>query len=65
MPKYPEIKVQLTGSDGTAFAILGKVSKALRRAGVSNEEIEQFTKEATDGDYDNLLRVCMEWVDVG
>jgi len=64
MLKYPEIEVQLTGSDGNAFAVLGKVRKALRRANVSKEEIEQFTKEATSGDYGNLLRVCMEWVDV-
>ena len=33
MPKFPEIDVQLTGEDGNAFAVLGKVSKALRRAG--------------------------------
>jgi len=63
--KYPEIEVQLTGSDGNAFAILGKVSKALRRADVPQEEIEEFTKEATSGDYGNLLRVCMKRVDVG
>lgn len=62
--RYPEIEVQLVGSDGNAFAILGKVRKALRRAGVSNEKIEQFTEEATSGDYDYLLGVCVKWVDV-
>jgi len=64
MIKYPEIEVQLSGSDGNAFAVLGKVRKALRRADVPKEEIEQFTKEATGGDYNHLLGVCMEWVDV-
>lgn len=65
MMKYPEIEVQLTGEDGNAFAVLGKVRKALRRADVPQEEIEQFTKEATSGDYDHLLGVCIEWVNVG
>ena len=62
--KYPEIKVQLVGSDGNAFAILGKVKKALTRGGVKKEEVDSFFKEATAGDYDHLLGVCMQWVDV-
>lgn len=64
MPKYEEIQVQLSGTDGNAFALMGKVSKALRRAKVPQEEISQFREEATSGDYDHLLRTCMEWVDV-
>lgn len=63
-PKYPNIDVELVGHDGNAFAIMGKVSKVLRRAGVSQEEIKQYTDEATSGDYDNLLRVTMNWVNV-
>jgi len=63
--RYPKIKVRLVGSDGNAFAVLGKVRKALRKAEVSQEEIGQFMKEAMSGDYNNLLKVCMEWVDVG
>jgi hypothetical protein len=63
-PKHPEIEVQLTGEDGNAFAILGKVQRALRRAGVPEDECKQFVTEATAGDYNNLLRVCMQWVEV-
>lgn len=62
--KYPEIKVKLVGSDGNAFAVMGKVAGALRRAGVSQEERDQFFAEATSGDYNHLLQVCMEWVTV-
>lgn len=62
-PKYPKIRVQLTGRDGNAFAILGAVTSALRKAKVSDEEIRAFQKEATSGDYDHLLFVCTEWVD--
>jgi len=64
MPKYPNIKVQLTGNDGNAYAILGSVSKALRKNNVSQEEIDEFMTEAQSGDYDNLLMTCMNWVDV-
>ena len=62
--KYPEIEVQLTGEDGNAFAILGAVKKALAQGGVSKEERDEFLAEAMNGDYDNLLRVCMAWVTV-
>lgn len=62
MPKT-NINVKLVGEDGNAFAILGKVKKALERAG-HKELAEQYMKEATAGDYDNLLRVTMDYVEV-
>lgn len=62
--KYPDVHVTLTGEDGNAFAIMGAVRKALRRAGVSGDEIGSYTAEATSGDYDHLLQVSMAWVDV-
>ena len=63
-PKYPQVSVELIGKDGNAFLVLGKICKALRKAGASQSEIDQFKTEATSGDYDNLLRVCMEWITV-
>ena len=63
-PRYPEITVQLTGEDGNAFNVLGLVTRALRAAGLDPAEIAAFREEATAGDYDHLLRVCMAWVDV-
>ena len=64
MTKYPEIEVQLTGQDGNAFAIMGAVSTALRKGGVSKEEINEYTSQSMSGDYDNLLRTAMSWVSV-
>ena len=64
MVKYPEIEVQLTGNDGNAFAIMASVRKALKRAGVSADEVAEYTKQSQSGDYDNLLRVAMSWVTV-
>ena len=62
--KYPEIEVQLSGEDGNAMAIMTRVSAALRRAGVSKEERDAYYEQSTSGDYDNVLRVAMEWVEV-
>lgn len=60
---YPEVRVPLTGEDGNAFSILARVSRELKRAGVSREEVAEFHAEATSGDYDHLLRTVLRWVD--
>ena len=62
--KYPHIEVELVGHDGNAFAILGRITAAMRRAGVSKDERDAFIAEATAGDYDHLLQTAMKWVDV-
>jgi len=43
---------------------MGAVTRALRQAGATHEEIAKYTTEAMSGDYNNLLRVSMEWVNV-
>jgi len=63
-PKYKNITVQLTGQDGNAFAIMAKVSKALRSNDVAESEVEQYLAESMEGDYDSLLRTAMSWVNV-
>jgi len=63
-PKYPLVNVELVGEDGNAFFIIGRVSRALRRAGVSDDDINEFTEEATNGNYDHLLQTVMKWVNV-
>ena len=59
--KY-DIEVQLVGNDGNAFAIIGKVGRALREANVEDKEIKLFYQEAMSGDYDNVIRTAMKWV---
>lgn len=61
---YEKPVVKLVGQDGNAFSILGKVQKAMRRAGATKEEIDSYIKEATAGDYDHLLMTTMEYVEV-
>jgi hypothetical protein len=51
----------LRGPQGNAFAILGAVASALRRAGASRETVEEFRREATAADYRHLLAVVDEW----
>lgn len=63
MPKY-DIDVQLSGEDGNAFAIMARVQKALRIAGAPQSDIDEYYKESTSGDYDNLLRTACAWVNV-
>lgn len=60
--RYPNVSVPLEGCDGNAFSILGRVSAALRKAGVGDAEIAAYRAEAESGDYDHLLRTTMRWV---
>ena len=64
MSKYQTVTVKLTGNDGNAFSIMAQVSKTLRKAGATAEEVEQYMNESMSGDYDNLLRTAMKWVNV-
>lgn len=62
--KYPEIEVQLSGEDGNAFAIMGRISQAIRRQ-VGNSEAEEYVREAQESEsYDALLRHAMRTVTV-
>ena len=63
MPKFPDVTVRLVGKDGNAFSIMGTVAKALRKSG-HKEAVDEFMKQAMSGNYDNLLRTCMEYVEV-
>ena len=62
-PKYPNINIELVGEDGNAYSILGRCTLALKRNGL-RDEVEAFRKEATSGDYDNLLRTVLAWFSV-
>jgi len=57
------VEVKLVGEDGNAFAIMGKVRRALRKHGADKEYIDKYLKEAMSGDYDNLLMVTTKYVD--
>lgn len=65
-PRFPDVYVQLTGEDGNAWFIMGRVRGALKAAGVPEETISEFTQEATSQkSYDDFLSTVMRWVDAG
>jgi hypothetical protein len=61
--KHPEVHVRLTGATDD-FCILDNVTKALRKAGVPADEIEQFCDQALAATESDLLQICRQWVTV-
>jgi len=57
------VSLALVGEDGNAFSILGRASKALKRAGLYDEHWDNYHTEATNGDYHHLLRTTMDYFD--
>ena len=57
------ITLNLQNVSGNAFAILGVTRRAMERAG-KRELWDEFHKEATSGDYNNLLCTVSDWFDV-
>ena len=60
----PHPRVKLVSQDGNAFAIIARVSEALRKAGAPAETIRRFRQESMSGDYDNVLATAMKFCDV-
>lgn len=53
----------LVGVDGNAFCIMGYTAQCLRKAGLG-DKVSQMHKEATAGDYYNLIAVCDRYVEM-
>lgn len=58
----PMYDVVVVPDDGNAFSVMSAVSRALRKKGATDSEVEQYLADSMSGDYDNLLRVAMKWV---
>lgn len=54
---------KLSGGDGNAFAILGRVRRAIR-ASNRPDLADEFMREATSHDYEHLLATCSRYVTV-
>lgn len=62
--RFPDVTVQLSGTDGNAFVVIGSVTGALRRAGHA-DVADEFARAVMDtGSYDEFLQTVMRWVDV-
>ena len=61
-PEKPRVK--LIGEDGNAFAIIGRVRGALRKAG-QQDRASEFAKRALEShSYDAVLQLAMEYCEV-
>jgi len=58
------MKYDLVGVDGNAFAVMGYVLKAMKECKMSKEEQSDYQTKAMSGDYDNLLAISVEMIDI-
>jgi hypothetical protein len=56
--------VRLTGEDGNVFNVIGRVSRALKDAGLSGQAAEFRTRALAASSYDEVLTMCFEYCDV-
>ena len=56
--------VELVGTDGNAFAVMGTVSKALKAAEWTKDERDEFMNDMMAGDYNDMLCVVCETCEV-
>ena len=59
--EYGEDKYSLVGQDGNAFALMGYTARCMKECGL-RDEIDEMRERATESDYNNLIRVCDEYV---
>lgn len=56
-------KYMLVGVNGNAYAVMAYTARALKNEGLRNL-VDEMHQKATSGDYNNLLCVCMDYVDM-
>jgi hypothetical protein len=54
---------EIIGTDGNVFAIIGTVSRTLKRAGFTEEAQEWSEKAMKCGSYDEVLRLMFDYVE--
>jgi len=60
----PKPACKLVGTDGNVFSIIGRVKQALKKAG-QDDRASEFVKRAFAArSYDEVLALCMDYVDV-
>lgn len=56
--------LQLIGTDGNVFSIVGRVREALRKAGQEDRARDFVERAFRSGSYDAVLQLCLEYVEV-
>lgn len=55
---------KLVGTDGNVFSIIGRVKQALKKAGEEERAREFVEKAFCARSHDEVLRLCMDYVEV-
>ena len=56
-------KYSLVGVNGNAFSIMGYVRESLRKEGLK-DKIKEYTQKATAKDYNHLIVVSLEYIEL-
>lgn len=56
------MKYTLVGVDGNAFAIMAYTRNAMKECGFGRVDIDEMLEKAQSGDYNNLICVCDEYI---
>ena len=62
--KQTGVEVQMTGQNGNIFAIMGRVQKAMKRAGFAKESKELVKEVTSSHSYSEALEVIADYVEV-
>jgi hypothetical protein len=54
----------MKNGDGNAYSIMTRVIKAIKQKGASDTDIQKYKMEATCGNYQNLLTISMDWLEM-
>lgn len=57
-------KLKLVGTDGNAFAIIGRLTECLRKNGYTTEQLKEIQKECMSSDYNNVIATACKYCDV-
>lgn len=63
-PKFPQLYLQLSGEDGNLGAIMARGSQLLKSNGLGRF-VMTWRASLLEGSYEDALRTCVEWFDVG
>ena len=66
LDSYEHPELDISNLNGNAYNVMAAVTRALKKVeGIDTKVlIKQYSDEAENGDYDNLLRVSMEYVEM-
>jgi hypothetical protein len=57
-------KCKLLGTDGNVFCVIGKVVQTLKKADQADKAKEFANKAYSSSSYDEVLRLCFDYVEV-